>query len=55
MQTCDYCQEYKDTRVWSETQENVCYDCRLDMLEQEFFSKKSYPEVEQILNDLQNF
>lgn len=33
---CAYCEEYKETVVWKETDEYVCYDCRLDLLNQEF-------------------
>ena len=34
--TCPYCGELKETVVWKETGERVCYDCRLDLLNQEF-------------------
>jgi len=33
---CPYCGELKETVLWKETGEWVCYDCRLDLLEQEF-------------------
>lgn len=33
---CVYCNEYKETKIWKETDEQVCYDCRLDLLDQEF-------------------
>ena len=33
---CVYCNEEKETRLWNQTDENVCYDCRLSLLEQEF-------------------
>ncbi len=36
MAVCPYCEEYKETVTWAETQEDVCYDCRLDLLNQEF-------------------
>ncbi len=36
MTVCVYCEEYKETVIWGETQEDVCYDCRLDLLDQEF-------------------
>lgn len=33
---CEYCHEQKPVRVWKQTDELVCYDCRLEMLEVEF-------------------
>ena len=33
---CPYCSKYKQCVLWKETNEWVCYDCRLDLLEQEF-------------------
>jgi len=32
---CVYCNEYKEVRVWEQTGEKVCYDCRLDLLDNE--------------------
>lgn len=40
MAECPYCEEYKETVVWKETGEYVCYDCRLDLLDQEFKEEK---------------
>jgi len=39
---CVYCEENKQVRVWKETGELVCYDCRLDFLDDEF---KTYNEL----------
>ena len=36
MGICVYCNEYKETTIWKETDERVCCDCRLDLLDQEF-------------------
>ena len=36
MTECAYCEEYKETVIWGETDEYVCYDCRLELLDQEF-------------------
>ncbi len=33
---CAYCDQEKLTREWKETNEEVCYDCRLDFLDREF-------------------
>ena len=33
---CVYCEKYKEVKVWEKTGEMVCYDCRLDFLDQEF-------------------
>lgn len=33
---CAYCQEPKLVRVWKQTGELVCFDCRQSLLEQEF-------------------
>lgn len=38
---CIYCEEHKETRIWQETGEEVCYDCRLGLLDQEFNSRDS--------------
>lgn len=56
MKTCVYCDEIKETRVWKETGENVCYDCRIDLLDTEFESKKTKPmgvfsDLEEVVND----
>lgn len=33
---CVYCEENKEVKIWEKTGEKVCYDCRLDFLDQEF-------------------
>lgn len=33
---CVYCEEVKEVKEWKETGEQVCYDCRFDMLNSEF-------------------
>jgi len=33
---CVYCGDYKEVKIWEWTGELVCYDCRLDYLDQEF-------------------
>jgi len=33
---CPYCDKLKWVKVWQETGEEVCFECRLDLLEQEF-------------------
>lgn len=38
-QICVYCDKYKETRVWEETGEQVCYSCREDFIEQEHDDK----------------
>jgi len=38
---CVYCEEYKEVKVWERTGEKVCYDCRLDFLDQEFEEGKN--------------
>lgn len=34
--TCLYCGENKHVKTWKETGEEVCYDCRLSQLDQEY-------------------
>ena len=35
--TCVYCEiPERETRVWKQTGEVVCYECRLNFLEEEF-------------------
>lgn len=34
--TCPYCDKLKYVKVWEETGEEVCFECRLDLLKQEF-------------------
>lgn len=33
---CPYCSVKKQVKVWEQTGEKVCLDCRRDLLEQEF-------------------
>jgi len=37
---CVYCEEHKEVRTWKQTGEKVCYDCRVDFLDQEFKEQK---------------
>ena len=40
---CVYCDKNTKVKEWAETKELVCFDCRTDLLEQEFFEPdKSY-------------
>ncbi len=42
--TCVYCETERDTKTWEQTGESVCYECRLDLLNQEFaelFTKRT--------------
>lgn len=35
-QICVYCEELKELRLWKETGELVCYDCRISQVDQDF-------------------
>ena len=37
---CVYCLENTEVKVWEKTGEKVCYDCRVDFLDQEFKEQK---------------
>jgi hypothetical protein len=37
---CVYCKKYKEVKVWKQTDEEVCYDCRLDLLDEEFANER---------------
>jgi len=37
---CVYCEKNKEVKIWEKTGELVCYDCRLDFLDQEFNEDK---------------
>lgn len=38
---CLYCNEIKEVRLWKQTDELVCYDCRVSLLDQEFNIEKT--------------
>lgn len=42
---CTYCKRITQTKLWKETNEEVCYECRLDFLEREFFEEDEKDEL----------
>jgi hypothetical protein len=59
---CVYCNEIKFVKLWKETEELVCQDCRESLLEQEFedeeieddFAETNYDHtMSDYLNDLE--
>jgi hypothetical protein len=43
---CLYCDEVKEVKVWKETNELVCKQCREGLLEQEFENAKPQEDLE---------
>ena len=50
---CVYCEEEKECLVWEKTGEMVCYDCRMDFIDQEETEvMKAYGKLKEYKSDL---